>query len=102
MIDLRPRRNGSGRLSALIMRCTHVHIRGRISRSGSGYERSGASMLTAITINCIICNNPGKLIAFSEVQLQIIAFSSLQLELIVNLYSQFELIRHPEKKNECQ
>ena len=63
---------------------------------------SGASILTVITINCNICNNPGKLIAFSEVQLQLIAFSELHLQLIVNLYSQFQLIGHPEKKNECQ
>ena len=68
----------------------------------SSYMTSGASILTAITINCSICNNPGKLITFSEVQLQLIAFSELQLQLIANLYSQFQLIGHPEKKDEFQ
>ena len=49
-------------------------------------------------MNWNICNNPGKLIEFSEVQLQLIVFSELQLQLIANLYSQFQLIGHPEKK----
>ena len=55
-------------------------------------------MLTEITINCNIFNNPGKLIVFSEVQLQLIVFSEFQLQLIANMYSQFQLVGHPEKK----
>ena len=55
--------------------------------------------MTAVTINWNICNNLEKLIAFSEVQLQLIAFSGLQLQLIANMYSQFQLIGHPEKKS---
>ena len=67
-------------------------------RGGSRVRGSCASILTAITINCNICNNPGELIAFSEVQLQLIAFSELQLQLIViavNMLAQLPLTLDP-------